>query len=162
MERRQWLEAEKEELQMDLEGAEAEKQILEEEKEVAEAERDEALEQLAAAGIDTDNIGAVGEDSEERTKKLVQQKFELTSALKKLLADQAKAAALAEAQVAEIEQLRIEAEQVGPLQERCNQFGDAIQELKEQLDAALAMEDMVAELQEKKLEMDEECKEFNN
>ena len=39
----------------------------------------------------------------------------------------------------EIQGLRTEAEKVGPLQQRCDAFGDAIEELKEQLDAALAL-----------------------
>ena len=46
----------------------------------------------------------------------------------------------------EIQGLRTEAEKVGPLQQRCDAFGDAIEELKEQLDAALELESMVEDL----------------
>jgi hypothetical protein len=149
------MEAEKEELAMDLETAQAENELYLEEKEVAESERDEALERMAQEGIDLDGA-EVGEGEEERSKKLVAEKYKLTSALKKLHADFTKSQAEVAAKDEEIEGLRAEADKVGPLQQRCDAFGDAIEELKEQLDAALELESMVEDLTEKNLTLGEE------
>ena len=41
------------------------------------------MERLASEGIDVDSASAVGESTEERTKKLVQEKYQLTSAVRK-------------------------------------------------------------------------------
>ena len=57
------MEAEKEELAMDLETAQAENELYLEEKEIAESERDEALQRMAQEGIDLDGA-EVGQSEE--------------------------------------------------------------------------------------------------